>query len=62
MTQRDQGIKQKTSFGYTIPNQNNKPKELEFDCNFEQSLNANNFKLDSFRAYGKSYCTSTKGG
>ena len=30
---------------------------LELDT-FEQSAQ---FKLDSFRAYGKSYCTSTKG-
>jgi len=34
--------------------------KLEIDT-FEQSLNAQ-YKLDSFRAYGKPFCTSTKGG
>jgi hypothetical protein len=52
---------EKADFGQTQPVSFLNTKTLELDT-FEQSGNTNAYKLDSFRAYGKPYCTSTKGG
>lgn len=54
--------REKVNFGQTQPTSqlNLQVGKLEIDT-FEQSLGAN-YRLDSFRAFGKPFCTSTKGG